>query len=244
MQREYKELGSSGTEIQRSTPYKMLTRPFDLISRWFLRFGVNLRSKLQSAPQSTRVLDACCGYGVGAATLAREYDHLHVTGVDMYTDKELTEQIIESTLPGNVSLISMDVCNMSIESSTVDICYSMAGVAYIPDALLFLKELHRVLRTGGVSFLYLIRGSKDISTNITLDQLMSNVSGFDFNVYNMNISDVNSKKPQPYYKDGIVLEMLKTETDFSTDYTVKRYANTMSVIGRPMEKFYISAVYG
>jgi ubiquinone/menaquinone biosynthesis C-methylase UbiE len=189
-------------------------------------------------------LDACCGYGVGAVTLAREYDHLHVTGVDMYTDKELTEQIIESPLPGNVSLISTDVCNMSIESSTIDICYSMAGVAYIPDALLFFKELHRVLRPGGRSFLYLIRGSKDISTNITLDQLISNVSGFKFSVHNMNTPGTSNKGSQPYYKDGIVLEMLKTETDFNTDYIVKRYVNTMSVVSRPMEKFYISAVYG
>ena len=240
MQREYKHLTDTGTPMQKSTPFKMLTRPFDVISDWFKRFDVDIISQVSVG---ATVLDACCGYGIGTATLARSRPDIKVIGVDLYTDINIVESSLDCVLPENANLISCDVCEMPVHKNSIDLSYCMSGVGYIKDALKYLQELHRVLKLHGTGHMYLMQGEVDVCVNIRLESLLSCVKGFDYKINTMKQTSNTSNGNTPYYEDGLILSVTKSSDDYYNPYETIAYVDVVRDIKRPMEKYYVSAVY-
>lgn len=240
MQREYKQLGAIGTPMQKSTPLKMLTRPFEVISNWFKRFDIDILSQIN--PQAV-VLDACCGYGVGTATLARSRPDISVIGADIYTDTDIVENTLNYYLPENAKLISCDVCELPMRSNTIDLSYCMSGIGYIKDALKYIQELHRVLKPQAISHMYLMQGEVDICVNIRLESLLSRIKGIDYKINTMRQPSNALNGNIPYYEDGLILSITKNSDDFYNPYKTITYVDAVRDIKRPMEKYYVSAVY-
>lgn len=241
----------SGTDLQQHIPEDMLNRQFNLVDEWYRYFGVKLKDKIAQLDPGQTVLDLCCGYGVAATTLADEFPSLNVIGVDLNPDAEQVKKYITETQRQTMraTLIAHDACDMnSLGNTSIDFCYCMAGIAYVPDGLQMLREIYRVLKPGGRAFLYMMRRDDDIAHDFSLDELIQSAVGGRFVVHPFSketIADWESGKiPQPYYLDGVILEMIKTSDDLSFPFEFEGSSPSMKTTRpRSMETYYVAGHY-
>lgn len=92
------------------------------------------------------VLDAACGTGYGTAMLAKKARN--VVGVDNSRDAILHG--IKNYQKTNVHFMQMDCCQISFKDNSFDVVISFETLEHITNMNLFLKELQRVLKPGGV----------------------------------------------------------------------------------------------
>lgn len=99
---------------------------------------------------SDHVLDAGCGLGGPARTLARTTG-CRVTGVDL-TDEfcaAAAALTARSGLLGQVSILQADACALPFAGGSFDVAWTQHVSMNIADKAGFYTELHRVLRPGG-----------------------------------------------------------------------------------------------
>jgi ubiquinone/menaquinone biosynthesis C-methylase UbiE len=241
----------SGTDLQQHIPEDMLNRQFNLVDEWYRYFGVRLKDKIATLDPGQTVLDLCCGYGVAATTLADEFPSLNVVGVDLNPDAEQVKKYITETQRQHMraTLIAHDACDMnSVASTSIDFCYCMAGIAYVPDGLQMLREIYRVLKPGARAFLYMMRRDDDIAHDFSLDELIQAAMGGSFVVHPFSketIADWESGKiPQPYYLDGVILEMIKTSDELNFPFKFEGCSPSMKTTRpRSMETYYVAGHY-
>lgn len=191
--------------LQSDIPNHMLSRSFESIDRWFRLFGVDLRAEVETlidqAGSRKRILDLFCGYGVAANELAHELEDVEVIGVDLKTHPD--------KIDGNPKaiLINSDAKEIEgVDDESLDVIYAMAGIAYVDDALKVFQAAHQKLRVGGRAFFYLIRGDKDISSNLTLQEILEKA-----NTGHFEIKPYKGPADKAYYPDeSVVLCMEKT----------------------------------
>jgi malonyl CoA-acyl carrier protein transacylase/ubiquinone/menaquinone biosynthesis C-methylase UbiE len=240
----------SGTELQQHIPEDMLNRQFKLVDEWYRYFDVRLKEKISRLEAGQRVLDLCCGYGVAANTLADEFPDLEVIGVDLNPDADNAKKYFpKQELASWATLIAHDACDMaSLDSNLIDFCYCMAGIAYVPDGLKMLQEIHRVLKPGAKAFLYVMRKDDDIAHDFTLEELTSVGQGANFVIHpfsEQTKGDWESGKiPKPYYIDGVILEMKKTADRLVFPFEFEGSSPSLqSPQMRTMESYYVAGHY-
>jgi SAM-dependent methyltransferase len=241
-------------EMVADIPLRMRNRPFDLISDWFCKFGINLEEEVRSASphrKQVSILDHCCGVGLAAEGLARSattngLPNIKVTGVDLKTEPDKVRALCE--IRDLLSeLVDGDVTNMPFTNDSFDLVYSMAGIAYIDDGLAALKETHRVLKHSGRAFFYLMKGGLDISSNVPLDELCSSIGGAEFfaHPFLAEWKRYWTAHPEqsPFYSDGLILEMRKTGASFASPYSLWSTAPLFDRPKRSFERHTCSGIY-
>jgi malonyl CoA-acyl carrier protein transacylase len=240
----------SGTELQKHIPEDMLNRSFKTVVEWFKYFGIELQEEISKLKQGETVLDLCCGYGVAANTLARDFPHLKIIGVDLQPDETQVRKYLslEQTNSLPAKLIAHDACNMSsIETQSINFCYCMAGIAYVPDGLKMLQETYRVLKPGGKAFFYIMRRDDDIAEGISLSEITQAAQGGIFTIHPFLDktregweSGIISK---PYYEDGVILEIIKNSDELLFPFKYEGSSTSLQSGQRSMEAYYLAGRY-
>jgi SAM-dependent methyltransferase len=169
-----------------------------------------------------------------------------VIGIDLQTDRGVIQQECGYE-ELSAQLVDCDALSLPIADSTVDFVYSMAGLAYIPDALSAIGEVHRVLKMQSSAFFYLMKGGRDVCANIELDELLSSVKGFKFKTHNFSPNwyrhwQQNPRKA-PFYLDGVILEIVKTDHIFDSPYQLSEQCPLFDNPIRSFEKHGIAGIY-
>ena len=241
----------SGTDLQQHIPEDMLNRPFPVVDEWFKYFAVGLESEILKLDTGDTVLDLCCGYGVAANTLARQYSHLKVIGVDLHPDPERVRQYLslESSADLPAKLVAHDACEMSsIDSNSVSLCYCMAGIAYVPDGLKMLQETYRILKPGGKAFFYIMRKDDDIADNISLAEIVRSSQGGKLTIHPFSEKTKQDWESgtiaRPYYEDGVTLEIIKDSAELKFPFKFEGSSTSLnSPQRRSMEAYYVAGRY-
>lgn len=90
-----------------------------------------------------RVLVVGCGDGREAGQIARQLG-LDVVGIDIGAEFEFA---VEESRPA--TLLTMDAQALEFDDDSFDVIYSFHALEHIPDPLLAVREMRRVLRPGG-----------------------------------------------------------------------------------------------
>lgn len=240
----------SGTELQQHIPEDMLNRPFKTVVEWFKYFGIDLQEEISKLKQGETVLDLCCGYGVAANTLAQDFSHLKVIGVDLQPDETQAKKYLSldqsKDLPAE--LIAHDACDMSsIATQSIDFCYCMAGIAYVPDGLKMLQETYRVLKLGGKALFYIMRRDDDIAKGISLSEITQAAQGGIFAIHPFSDQTREGWElgiiPRPYYEDGVILEIVKNSDELIFPFKYEGSSNSFQSGQRSMEAYYMVGHY-
>src|SRR5262245_12115690 len=99
----------------------------------------------------TRVLDVCCGSGASAIPAAEIVGPTgSVVGVDLAENLlELARAKAKQQGLDNIEFRSGDLTNLPFDAETFDVAVCVFGIFFVPDMEAALRELKRVLRTGG-----------------------------------------------------------------------------------------------
>jgi malonyl-CoA O-methyltransferase len=108
--------------------------------------------------QPRRILDAGCGTGRGLGLLRRRYPRADLLGVDFARDAVRAARHGESLisrawrlLGGSARLeLCADFSRLPLRAGCVDMVWSNLALAWAADPLAALRELHRVLASGGL----------------------------------------------------------------------------------------------
>lgn len=103
-----------------------------------------------------RVLDVCFGTGNSTMLVAKNNDKNTITGVDLSADMlEVASRKIRREGLSNVETVRTDAVNMDFEDEWFDVATSSFGLHEMeyPVMKSILKEMNRVLKTGGKLFL-------------------------------------------------------------------------------------------
>jgi SAM-dependent methyltransferase len=92
------------------------------------------------------VLDVACGEGYGSYHLSSTARS--VVGVDIA--EEAIAQARDKYLAGNLSFLKGDCASLPLESASVDVVVSFETIEHHDQHAAMLKEIHRVLRPGGM----------------------------------------------------------------------------------------------
>lgn len=240
----------SGTELQQHIPEDMLNRSFKTVVEWFKYFGIELQEELSKLRRGETVLDLCCGYGVAANTLAKEFPHFKVIGVDLQPDENQVRKYLSlgqnDRLPAR--LIAHDACEMSsIVTQSIDFCYCMAGIAYVPDGLKMLQEVYRVLKLGAKALFYIMRRDDDIAEGISLSEITEAAQGGIFTIHPFSEQTkegwASGRIPRPYYEDGVILEIIKNSDQLIFPFRYEGSSTSLQSGQRSMEAYYVVGRY-
>ena len=124
---------------------------YDIATR-FLSLGRDSawkRKLLQTLPQEAvpYCVDIACGTGDVSIGLAEKYPKGQVLGTDLA--QAMIDIAQERNSFENLNFAVGDMCNLEVESSTVDILTGSYAIRNAPDLEDALREIHRVLRPGG-----------------------------------------------------------------------------------------------
>lgn len=114
------------------------------------RYGRRTIERLQ-LPEGARVLDVCCGSGASAIPAAAAVGPTgFVTGVDLAANLlELAQTKAKQHGLANTHFEPGDMTNLHFETGTFDNVVCVFGIFFVPDMNAALRELTRVLRSGG-----------------------------------------------------------------------------------------------
>jgi ubiquinone/menaquinone biosynthesis C-methylase UbiE len=115
-----------------------------MMNEYFATMGVH---------SAKRVLDLGCGTGVAARAIAGSPAFSgHVTGVDLspFLTAEAQRLAARESLAGKVEFRVGDCQDLDLPDASFDAAIAHTLVSHVPDPLAVLKELHRVVRPGGM----------------------------------------------------------------------------------------------
>lgn len=114
------------------------------------RYGRRTIERLGLTP-GQRVLDMCCGSGASAIPAAEIVGPGgSVIGVDLAQNLlELARAKAQQNGLDNVDFQSGDMTRLPFDDESFDVVVCVFGIFFVPDMELALRELRRVLRTGG-----------------------------------------------------------------------------------------------
>src|SRR5215211_3952546 len=114
------------------------------------RYGRQTVERLRLAP-GQRVLDVCCGSGASAIPAAETVGPTGaVVGVDLAENLlSLARSKAKERGLTNIEFRSGDMTQLPFEKGSFDVVVCVFGIFFVPDMEAALRELKRVLRTGG-----------------------------------------------------------------------------------------------
>jgi len=115
----------------------------------WLRYERQLDLVLLTLPDKGRLLDVGCGWGLTTAVIAASRPGLSVTGLDISEAKSWGPlQKYGATFQ------SYDSRTFPFEDNTFDYCLAFGVIEHTEDEVKFLREISRVLKTGGRLFVF------------------------------------------------------------------------------------------
>lgn len=112
------------------------------------RYGRRTVERLVGLAQGERVLDVCCGSGASAIPAAEL--GASVVGVDLAENLlELARAKAKQRGLCNIHFQSGDLMNLPFEDGSFDTAVCVFGIFFVPEMEAALRELRRVVRTGG-----------------------------------------------------------------------------------------------
>lgn len=147
--------------------FAVVARRYDLVTR-FLSFGQDQRWKRRLIALIPRRVDSCgsagcvfldlaCGTGDITALLHHTFPKAHVTGLDLseemlaYARRRIGAMAGGAMAGGAVALLSGDMNHLRWHHNSVDMVTGGYALRNAPDLGHTLREVHRVLRPGGVA---------------------------------------------------------------------------------------------
>lgn len=117
---------------------------------FWARYGRRTIERLRLDP-GTRVLDVCCGSGASAIPAAETVlPGGSVVGVDLAENLlELARAKAKERGLENIQFQSGDITQLPFEEESFDVVVCVFGIFFVPDMESALRELKRLLRTGG-----------------------------------------------------------------------------------------------
>ena len=114
------------------------------------RYGRQTIERLQLAP-GARVLDVCCGSGASAIPAAETVGPTgSVVGVDLAENLlALARSKAKQRGLTNIEFRTGDITQLPFDDGSFDVIVCVFGIFFVPDMEAALRELGRVLRTGG-----------------------------------------------------------------------------------------------
>lgn len=114
------------------------------------RYGRQTVERLQLAP-GTRVLDVCCGSGASAIPAAETVGPTGaVVGVDLAENLlALARSKAKERGLNNVEFRHGDLTQLPFDEGSFDVVVCVFGIFFVPDMEAALRELRRVMRSGG-----------------------------------------------------------------------------------------------
>ncbi len=108
-------------------------------------------SKHLSLNQDSNVLDLGCGPGYYSAEVARNIPNGKQTLVDIQQEMlDMAKDRLDSLGISNTLYVKADAADLPFEDDSFDVVYLVAMLGEVPDKDKCIRELHRVLRTGGL----------------------------------------------------------------------------------------------
>lgn len=118
---------------------------FNLHKKW----RADIMKRMNVKPES-KALDVCCGTADWTISLANSVgSHGHVTGLD-FSNAMLTSAAPKTDKYPNITLIQGNAMELPFEDHTFDYVTIGFGLRNVPDYEKALKEMHRVVKPGGV----------------------------------------------------------------------------------------------
>ena len=114
------------------------------------RYGRRTIARL-ALPQGARVLDVCCGSGASALPAAEAVGPGgSVSGVDLAGNLlELARAKAKQRGLTNIQFETGDMTNLHFDTGSFDVVVCVFGIFFVPDMGAALRELTRVVRSGG-----------------------------------------------------------------------------------------------
>ena len=111
-----------------------------------------LLNKGPHIPQGSQILEIGCGSGNGAKSLIEILKPSHLTTLDY--DQRMVD-LASKRLKGvhNVIVMQQDATNLPFADNSFHAIFDMAVLHHIPQWQEALKELHRVLKPGGILYI-------------------------------------------------------------------------------------------
>ncbi len=132
--------------------FNVVAPTYDFLTRMlsFGRDGAWKRLLVRGLPERKRprVLDLACGTGDLTLALARKYPFGTVTGLDW--NAAMLARAASRRMPGNVSFVRRDMSRTRFRSAGFDLVTGGYALRNAPDLAAMLKEIHRLLKPGGV----------------------------------------------------------------------------------------------
>ena len=101
--------------------------------------------------QSANVLELGCGPGYYSAKTARKIPGGKLTLVDIQQEMlDMAKERMESFGLSNINYIRADASRLPFEKDSFDVIFLVAMLGEVPDQEGCIRELHRVLRSGGL----------------------------------------------------------------------------------------------
>ena len=124
-------------------------KPFDLSTA--LASMETLLGQMIDLPPGSKVLDAGCGFGRVAATLASEPFSLKVFGIDLIQERlrEASRYTKAHGASENVKLINGNYCVLPLRDSSISGVFTMETLVHADPLEAALGEFSRVLKPGG-----------------------------------------------------------------------------------------------
>jgi ubiquinone/menaquinone biosynthesis C-methylase UbiE len=97
------------------------------------------------------VLEIGCGNGVQSLYIYQKHTPKSITGVDLNNGNILiANELARNASAGNIKFVVDDAQNLStVEDHSVDIVINIESAFHYPDKPAFIREVHRVLKSGG-----------------------------------------------------------------------------------------------
>jgi ubiquinone/menaquinone biosynthesis C-methylase UbiE len=115
------------------------------IGRWYWDFRD--RRTLSCIGDEKDILDVGCGEGITLQKLLQRFPDRHIEGIDYSPEKvSICEHLRLPARRGNA-------CELEFEDHSKDCCLFLEVVEHLPDPLKALREIHRVLKRGGLLLL-------------------------------------------------------------------------------------------
>lgn len=126
--------------------YNRLSRFYNIMERGMSSGSNRWRNKLFSKIKGPKVLEV--GVGTGA-NLPHYPRNLEITGIDFSPGMLQHARQVAEQLDFPVELLEMDVQSLAFADGTFDTVLTSCVFCSVPDPIMGLKEIHRVLRPNG-----------------------------------------------------------------------------------------------